>query len=198
MSTPTDVVQRLYILVCVMAAIALLMGPFFVLMAQNRLLDQIAKECHGGNYNLFRFCFDKAVNESYLAFWQYLLPFLPAIVIACVRWVCGFPRPVFAFSRSWLYLTVEGILILISGLIIVYSVHDAVARPIDDLRTKYFFTTFYLVSGVIGAPFVLSALLNRLTTEWSWKILRWGVYIVLAAPIVSTAIVIWRELSRGS
>ena len=197
MSSSTRVGQRLYILLSVLAALAAPVGFFLVRGAEDALLNAILKECQGDNFSLFSVCFDKAWRESKLAIWQYLLPFVPAVVLASGRWVLGFPRPLFALSGSWLYLVAEAVLILSSIFVTLSSVYDAAGKPLEDLEKpiRILLRSSYFALAVLGAPFILSMLLERSRAERSYKVVRLGIFIVLVAPIIGIAIAIFREAS---
>jgi len=191
----TGVGQRLYILLSVLVTLAPPVGFFLIRGAEDTLLNAILKECQGDNFRLFSVCFDKAYRESYLMFWQYLLPFFPAVFIACARWVVGIPRPLFALSGSRLYLIGEGFFVLVGVLVTVNAVYDAAVNPIDKLFVKHFFTRFYLALAALGTPFILSMLFERPRAELSFKIVRLSIFIVLVAPFVEIAIIIFRQPS---
>jgi hypothetical protein len=197
MSSSTGVGQRVYILLSVLAALAAPTGFFLVRGAENTLFNAILKECEGDSFSLFSVCFDKAWREGTLAFWQYLLPFIPAVLIACGRWVLGFPRPSFAFSVSWFYLIVEAILVLLGIFVTLSSVYDAWVKPIEDLeKQRILLGSSYLALAVLGAPLILSILLERPRAERSYKFVRLGFLIVLVALIAAIAISIFRQASR--
>ncbi len=193
MSSSTGVGQRLYILLSALAALAAPIGFVLIRGSEDALLKAIQKECQGDNVALFSVCFDKAFSESYLMFWQYLLPFFPAVFIACARWVVGIPRPLFALSGSRLYLIAEGFFVLVGVLVTVNAVYGAAVNPIDKLHIKSFFTQFYLALAALGAPFILSMLLERPRAELSYKIVRLSMFILLAAPLVEIVIIIFRQ-----
>jgi hypothetical protein len=130
-------------------------------------------------------------------FWQYLLPFFPAVFIACARWVVGIPRPLFVLSRSWLYLIAEGFFVLVGMLVTVNAVYYATVNSIDKLYMKSFFTLFYIALAALGAPFILSTLFERPRAELSHRIVRWSILIVCVAPLIEIAIIIFRE-ARGA
>lgn len=196
MSSLTGVGQRLYILLSVLAALAAPIGFFLVRAAEDALLNAILKECQGGSL-----CVEKALRESNLAFWQYLLPFAPAVSVACGRWVLGFARPLFAFSRSWLYLIAEAFLVVLGTLMTLSFVYDAAVTPLKDVED--FFDKLiriplrgsYIGLAVLGAPLILSMLLDRARTDWSYKVVRLGIFIVLVLPVVGIAITIFREVT---
>lgn len=169
-------------------------GFFLIGSVEQALLNAILKECQGDNFRFFSLCFEKAYNES-LVLWLYLLPFLPAGLLACGRWVLGIPRPLFALSGSRVYLIAEGFLVLLGLLVTVSSVHDAAAKPIDQLYFLPFFRSFYFALAAVGAPWILSMLLQRTRAELSHKIVRWSILIVLVAPFVEIVIIISRWAS---
>ena len=198
MSPSTGVGDRLYILLSALAALAAPMGFFLVRGAEDALLNAILKECQGDNFSLFSVCFDKAWRESNLAFWQYLLPFVPAVSVACGRWVLGTSRPLFAFSRSWLYLIAEAFLVLVGILVTLSSVYDAAVKPPEDLKDldkqiRILLRSSYFGLAVLGAPLIVSMLLERARAERSYRVVRLGIFIVLVAPIVGIAIIIFRQ-----
>jgi hypothetical protein len=196
MSSSTGVGQRLYILLSVVAALAAPTGFFLVRAAEDTLLNAILKECEGDNFSLFSVCFNKAWREGTIAFWQYLLPFIPAVLIACGRWVLGFPRPLFTFSASWFYLIVEAILVLSGIFVTLSSVYDAWVKPLEDLeKQRILLGSSYLAVAVLGAPFILSILLERSRAERSYKFVRLGFVIVLVATIAAIAISFFRQTS---
>lgn len=190
MSSPTGVGQRLYVLLSVLVALAPPIGFFVVRGADNALVNAILKECISENFRLFSICFEKAQNESYSGLWH-LLPFIPAVLVACGRWVLGFPRPLFALSGSRLYLIAEGFLILVGILSTVHAVYDATVTPIDK-SFRFIFTQLYWALSVLGAPFILSLLLERARTELSYKVVRVGIFTVLVAPFVVFTLIIFR------
>ena len=197
MFSSTSVGQRLYILLSVLVALAAPIGFFLVRGAEDALRNAILKECQGDNLALFSVCFDRAWRESNLAFWQYLLPFVPAVLVACGRWVLGFPRPLFAFSGSWLYLIPEAVLVLAGIFVTLSSVYDGVVKPLEDLdkQIRIVLGSSYFALAVLGAPFILSMLLERARAERSYRVLRLGLFIVLVAPIAGIAIIIFRQAS---
>jgi hypothetical protein len=197
MSSSTSVGQRLYILLSVLAALAPPVGLFLVRGAEDLLLDTILKECQGGNVSLFSVCIDKALKENNLALWQYLLPFLPAISLACGRWVLGVPRPLFTLSGSRLYLIAETFLVIVAVSLVLYSGYSVVVDPLRNWEIRRLLKIFYLTLGVIGTPLSLSMLLERATAERSYKFLRLGTFIVFVAPIAGIAILIFRQASGG-
>lgn len=197
MSSSTGIGQRLYILLSVLAALAAPVGYFLVRAAEDVLRSAIRNECLGGNFSLFSMCSDKAWRESNLAFWQYLLPFVPAVLVACGRWVLGFPRPLFALSSSWLYLIAEALLVLSGISVTLSSLYDAAVKSLEDLdrQSQTHLGNSYFVLAALGAPFILSMLLERARAERSYKVVRLGMFIVLLAPIVLIAIIIFRQAS---
>lgn len=144
----------------------------------------------------------EGVEGKQLSVLAILLPFAPAVSVACGRWVLGFPRELFAFSRSWLYLIAEALVVLLGILLTLSSVYDVSVIPLErllelgfwdlDRQIRFVFRTTYIGLAVIGAPLILSMLLDRACTEWSYKVVRSGIFIVLVAPIIGIAITIFR------
>ncbi len=200
MSSSTGVGYRLYILLSVLVALAAPMGFFLVRGAEDALRNALQKECQGDNLALFSVCFEYVWKQSYLPFWQYLLPFVPAVSVACGRWVLGFPRPLFALSSSWLYLIAEAFLVLVGILATFSFIYDAAVIPLEklDMHIRSFLTTFYFALAAVGAPLILSMLLERARSERSYRVVRLGIFIVLVAPLVGIAIIIFRQASGAS
>lgn len=197
MSSSTGVGQRLYILLSVLAALAAPIGFFLVRGAEDALLNTILKECQGDRISLFSVCFNKALRESKLAFWQYLLPFVPAVLLACGRWVLGTPRSWFGFSKFRLYLVAEGFFVVIGILLTLMNVYETAVKHIDNVDTQIeiVLRSFYLALAAIGAPVILSLLLKRDHVERSYKFVRLGILIVLIGPIAGIAMIIFRQAS---
>ena len=195
MSSSTGVGQRLYILLSILVALAPIIGYFIILGAENNLREVIEKGCRGNNDSLWLFCFRKAYEEGNLAFWQYLLPFVPAVSVACGKWVLGTPRPVFPFSRFSLYLVFEVLLVLASSLFVLFSIYSVAVDPLQNWAMRRVLKAFYVLVVLISAPFILSKLLDRAPAERWYKVLRYGVYVVLLMPILSAAIIIFRQIS---
>ena len=196
MSSSIGVGERIYILLSVLAALAAPIGFSLVRGAEDALRNAILKECQGDKFSLFSVCLDEAWRKSNLTFWQYLLPFVPAALVACGRWVVGFPRPLFAFSGSWLYLIAEAVLVLSGISVTLSSVYDAAVKPLEDLeKYRTLLRSSYLALAVLGPPFILSMLLERARAERSYKVLRLAIFIVLVAPIAGIAIIIFRQAS---
>jgi len=195
MSSSTGVGQRLYILLSVLVALAPPIGFFLVSATEDALRSVILKECQGDKVGLFSLCFDKAWRESNLPFWQYLLPFLPAVSVACGRWVLDFPRPLFSLSAWWVYLIVEAFLVLVGILLALFSVYSVAVDPLRDWEIWRLLKISYFALAALGAPLILSMLLERPHAERSCKFVRLGTLIVLIAPVVGIAIIIFRQAS---
>ena len=199
----TDVKQRLFVTATVMAMIFLYSAALFITAEIESQRSSALTKCLDSKYSslLFDLCWHNTRRDISPSIFQYLTPFLPALVLVWLNWLlkldyrlegASFPNKTMKWLRGVGYFV--GVL---ACFLSFYVVLEKQADRLYLLQVSDIFSGTWIASGWLGAPLLFKHLHGSDDQAQVFQNARRLLYLVLASPFLALLLSFGRQATQS-
>jgi len=192
-----DLKLRLYLTLIVIAMGFLYVTPFLVSSHWQGVRSELLANCLKDLPNVgFDFCWQQSTQKAALPFFEYLLPFVPSLLLLWLNWLLkpnlklsneSYPRRVMT-TLLWLGL-------LISAVGIYVPLSEVIARDATELHkieSRTFWGGPWLAAGWLISPLLFHHLLAPVSLVAQMRKGKIALWFVAATPVIAYTLYLFR------
>lgn len=187
----TDIKQRLFVTATVLAMIFLYSAALFITTEVESQRKSALTSCMDGEFSstLFDLCWHNTRRDVATSPLQYLIPFLPALLLIWLNWLLklDFRLEVSSFPKKTMkWLRVIGY--LVGALACFSSFYTVLEKQPDRLYLQQIsdiFVVSWIATGWVSAPLLFKHLHGSKEQGQAFQLTKKTLYLVLASPLLA-------------
>ena len=181
--------KRLYITTVSISLIWLLCTCVINLMQVNEIRSLALTECYKDDLKLYDYCYNKTNKEIQLTIFNYISPFLPAVILLWIDWVFKFNFQIDIQVVSYRFRKITNYFVyFVAFLGFICPFYIVYEKEVDRLYTINFSDLFllpWLALCWISIPIFFQKLLDSEKNIVEFSNLYRVLYVVASSPILS-------------
>lgn len=195
----TQIKERLYISFVGLAATGLLVTGINVLINLNDIRSTALTECMKDGMYLFEFCYRKTNQEISPSLFDYLSPFLPAIILIWLSWLFKLRfqvnvEPAIPNKLRKIVFWIECIVAALGCFFPFFIVLEKSTETLSSVLIYQLFLMPWIAVSWLCIPLLIQKLLDPENKIIEFLRLRKIALAVMAAPIAAAILLISRQL----